>query len=207
MNNGDIECKDAVISMASIQQYKSLLRFRTGLLDIAEGELRTVIQTCDFAKENIKTIPAFIDYLIDQGPAHKYGQDNVFNLLIKYASDSELQRFIYRMAKASRGSLRNALLSLNIKELGLKLAQEIVQYLINVSAQNGYSEQDVINALLKVCNELIDEMLQRINYMDTLTHRGWLSRNGAAFITSGVLLFLFLLLIITLRRSKRKKRS
>jgi hypothetical protein len=207
LNKGDIECKDALISLASIQQYKLLQRFRKDLFDIAEGELRTVIETSDLVKENINTIPVFIEYLIDKGPAHKYSQDDVFNLLIKYASDSELQRFIYRMAKASRGSLRNALLSLNIKELGLKSAEEIVQYLINVSAQNGYSEQDVINALLKVCSELIDEMLHRINYMDNLTHRGWMSRNGPAFITSGILLFLFLLLIISLRRSKRKKRS
>ena len=190
-----------------MQQNTALLKLRKELLNIAEGELRTVLETFDPAKEMVKTVPEFIDYLIKLGPVHKYNQDNVYNLMVAHASNSELQRFIYRMAKASRGSLRNALLSLNIEELGLKSAEEIVQYLINVSAQNGYSEQDVINALLQSCNELLDEMLFRIHYMDNLTHRGWLSRSGPAFITSGILLFLFLLLILSLRRTKRRTRS
>jgi hypothetical protein len=207
MNRGDIDCKDVVLSLAAVEQYKSLLKFRKDLAGIAEDELLTVILNSDLTGANIITVPAFIDYLINQGAQHKYSQDDVFNLLIKYAGDSELQRFIIRMAKASKGSLRNALLSLNTKELGLKSAEETIQYLINVSSQNSYSEQDVINSLIKVSSNMVDEMLHRINYLDNLTHRGWMSRNGTAIITSSVLLFLFLLLILTLRRSKRKKRS
>jgi hypothetical protein len=207
MTRGDIDCKDVVLSLSSVEQYRALLKFRKDLTGIAEGELLTIIQSIDLSVENIITIPAFIDYLISQGSQHKYSQDDVFSMLIKYAGDSELQRFIFRMAKASKGSLKNALLSLNTKELGLKSAEETIQYLINISSQNSYSEQDVINSLIKVSSDLVDEMLHRINYLDNLTHRGWMSRNGSAIITSFVLLFLFLLLILTLRRSQRKKRS
>ncbi len=207
VNNGQIDCKDALMSLVSVEQYKALLKFRDDLSSLADGGLLNVIENCDFSKENIHSASSFIEYLIKQGNTHKYTQDDVFNLLIKYAGDSELQRFIYRMAKASKGSLRNALLSLNLKELGLKSAQETVQYLINTASQYGYSEQDVINALLKVSSDLINEMIHRLNYMDSLSHKGWMSRNGSAIITSGLLLFLFLILLISLRRSKKKKKS
>jgi hypothetical protein len=207
LSKGDLDCKDAVLSMSSIQQFKNLHQFRLDLLKSSENELKASIDTIDLDKENIKSVPAFINELLRQASNKKSGEDIVFNALLKNASESELQRFIYRMSKASRGSLRNALLSLDTKELGLKSSQEIVQYLINVSAQNGYSEQDVINALTKVCSDLLDEILHRINYMDSLTHRGWMSKNGSAIITSGLLIFLFLLLLLSLRRSKRNKRS
>ncbi|KJJ84278.1 hypothetical protein OMAG_001741 [Candidatus Omnitrophus magneticus] len=139
-----------------IELSASALENVDGLLNklsaVAKGDLKIFIDSIDLDALGISTISSLIEYLETSASANGYTIDDVLSALIEVASTviNEAESLLAGLKDLSSGALNTFLKTIDLQQEGIKTAKELIDYLIDNAAGNGYLAGDVHALLLKL---------------------------------------------------------
>jgi len=180
--------------------YSVVELFRELLSARATGTLKTVIDELDIRAMHIDTFEELLDYLIRQSEFHDYNRETVYSLLLDIIRPMNLEDFIASLRRHAGQAIMDALDVLNADLYSTPL--EVIQYLISLADEHGYSERDILNLLLKLVLEKglgIDESASGKGFIHFFSTPG-LTRN--LILVNGIILLIIIFLVF---RKKSKK--
>ena len=183
--------------------YSVVEMFRAMLSTRASGSLKTVIDELDIRAMHIDTFEELLDYLIRQSAFHDYNRETVYSLLLDIIRPMNLDDFIASLRHFAGKPLSDALAILNTDLYSTPL--EVIQYLISVSNEYGYSERDILNLLLKLVLEKgtgIEKTAGGKNLIQFFSQPG-LARD--LIIANGIVILLIILFFVFRKKSKKEQ--
>ncbi|MBN1415042.1 MAG: PD40 domain-containing protein [Bacteroidales bacterium] len=181
--------------------YHTVEMFRDFLSSRATGSLKTVIDELDIRSLHIDTFEELLDYLIRQSEFNDYNRETVYSLLLDIIDPQNLEDFVRSLKRHAGPQILNALALLDDNLYSTPL--EVIQYLIRVSTDYGYSERDLLNLLLKLVLE------KRLDIDESTTDKGFLhlfKKPGLIrnlIIVNGIIILIIIFLVFR-RKSKKE---
>ncbi len=183
--------------------YSVVEMFRAMLSTRATGSLKTVIDEVDIRAMHIDTFEELLDYLIRQSAFHDYNRETVYSLLLDIIRPMNLEDFIASLRHFAGQGILDALDLMNADLYSTPL--EVIQYLISISDEHGYSERDILNLLLKVVLEKgtgPDETKGGNGLIQFFSKPG-LARN--LILVNGIVILLVILFLVLRNKSKKEQ--
>ncbi|MBN2482532.1 MAG: PD40 domain-containing protein [Bacteroidales bacterium] len=194
--------KDVLDDIEQIRSnpYYLVEMFRNTLAEEATGSLKIFLQEIDIRGLNIDTYGKLINYLLRQSEYQEFNREMIYQLLIDIIDISDAGEFVDLLLQFADERITSAIYATDPGLYSRPL--EVVQYLLAASDEYAYTEQDLLNLLLKIFFErkpLIREIPQE---------KGWFF--GAerpalikALIIANTVIILLIIVLIFLRRQKR----
>ncbi len=181
---------------------KNLELFRQHLAKFASGNLKAVIQSLDLKEKNISTFADLLNYLINTSKFHNYNRETVYKLLLDIINADNLGEFVQMLKKHAGLEITQTLESLDMSQFSSPY--ELIQHLIGYTDKYKFTEQDILNLLLKL---VLDKGFGSENQEANIATVK--KPNHMQFWTTLVLVnaLLILLIIILIVRRKKKKSS
>jgi tetratricopeptide (TPR) repeat protein len=135
------------------------------LASYADGGLKNVLADPFLPREKMQSGADLIHYLMSKAGEFKYKEDDVIALLVGAASRDckDTRDFFDKLKLASTGNLASFLANTNLDKLKLKNNLDLINYVISQAAENNYTEEDVINTLLKMMGQnTVNEYLKKL---------------------------------------------
>ncbi len=142
--------KDVNDLFSLLSQNEELKELIGSLTDMASGDLMTVLQALDPAKEDIRNPVQLMDYLMKESESYDYSQEDAVRLLLDYLEKEDLLEIIKLLIGTSSGDLLNLLLNLNTEQNNIYNMDDLYRYLIEQSRYYDYTEEDVVRLFLNL---------------------------------------------------------
>lgn len=126
---------------------KDLLR---NLQQYASPGLKKILLGLNLDSLKIRDAGQLVEYLLSNTGKLGYSQEDVIRALLDMVSSMPVDQFRKKMAEYSTGNLRAVLESLNPGKENIRSVAELIQWLLKQAPQHGYTQNDVINALIKM---------------------------------------------------------
>ncbi len=125
--------------------------FRKNLARHASGNLKAFLQTINLEDRNISTFIDLLNYLINNSKFQNYNRETVYRLLLDIINPQSLDEFVKRLKRHTGHEIQQALNDIDLQQFSSPY--ELIQYLIGHASQYSYTEQDILNLLLKLALE------------------------------------------------------
>jgi hypothetical protein len=135
--------KDIELANDSLLRVKAL---KNALADLAQGNLKSILNNLNLEKENITSEEDLLLYLKNQASNNKFSSallDSLTNLSKNNQNASAL-KLISALKELSQGDLKKLLDSIEINNKTFKSPLEAIDYLITKSASNGASLNELL---------------------------------------------------------------
>jgi hypothetical protein len=149
--------KDEILKL--LLAYSNLLKledFHNHLIKLSDGYLKHALESIHVSDTAFNSESKLIDYLFAQTSSGKFTKAEVLNLLSKLIQHDDLQAFLRNLTRLASGNLKKFLMTINIDKLGIKTAQELIDYLLAQAATHGYTKEDVLKLLMKLAKEQME---------------------------------------------------
>ncbi|HYW94478.1 MAG TPA: hypothetical protein VE870_02705, partial [Bacteroidales bacterium] len=117
------------------------------LQSYAAGNLAAVLDTLDTEKAGITSLDRMMEYLNDHAGTSGYTTADVEALLRKAATIKDLSEFIHDMHRVSKGRLKQTLEIIDPEASAIQSPRELIDHLITISSDRGYTADDVLQSL------------------------------------------------------------
>lgn len=154
--DGNISIKKVIINYKPDEEDEiepldsSLIDFYNQLLELAEGDLKKVLENLDLELSDIRSKEELIAYLIEQARFNNYTEDDVRQLLQKLTANLELNELLRKLTILAERELKTVLQNINLNELGISSPKELIQYLFQESINYDYTKGDVLSLLMLI---------------------------------------------------------
>lgn len=184
---------------------RDLENFRQHLAKNASGNLKAVIQSLNLKEKNISTFADLLNYLINTSKFYEYNRETIYKLLLDIIDAGSLDDFIKMLRKNGSLEITHALESLDMRQFSSAL--ELLQHLIGFTEKYKFTEQDILNLLLKLVlekgfdtgsSEAESEISSRMSQKNLLK---------CLIIGNGLLLILILLFFYIRKKRKKSKKT
>ena len=180
---------------------RNLEIFKQQLAKHASGNLKAVIQSLDLKQKNISTFADLLNYLINNSKFQNYNRETVYKLLLDIIYINNMDEFVAKLKKHGSLEIIQALESVDLSQFSTPYG--LIQYLVGYTDKYTYTEQDILNLLLKLVLEKgfgMDQDKGDISSSGELRHKRLLT---VLLIGNGILLIAIILFFIR----RKKKRS
>jgi hypothetical protein len=180
---------------------RNLEIFKQQLAKHASGNLTAVIQSLDLKQKNISTFADLLNYLINNSKFQNYNRETVYKLLLDIIYINNMDEFVAKLKKHGSLEIIQALESVDLSQFSTPYG--LIQYLVGYTDKYTYTEQDILNLLLKLVLEKgfgMDQDKGDISSSGELRHKRLLT---VLLIGNGILLIAIILFFIR----RKKKRS
>ncbi|MBN1158715.1 MAG: PD40 domain-containing protein [Bacteroidales bacterium] len=175
--------------------------FRNALAEQAAGTLKIFLQEIDIRGLNIDTYGKLINYLLRQSEYHEFNREMIYQLLIDIIDVSDVAEFIELLMQFGDKRITSALYA---TDYGLYSRPfEVVQYLLAASGEYAFTEQDLLNLLLKIFferNPLSSEIPEEQGWFSGLDRTALIN----TLIIANTVVILLIIVIIFLRRQRKE---
>ncbi|MBN2213313.1 MAG: PD40 domain-containing protein [Bacteroidales bacterium] len=179
---------------------RNLEIFRQQLAKHASGNLKAVIQSLNLKQKNISTFADLLNYLINNSKFQDYNRETVYKLLLDIIYINNMDEFVKLLKKHGCPEIIQAIESIDLHRFSTPY--ELIQYLVGYTDKYAYTEQDILNLLLKLVLEKgfdLDKDKAEVPTPDKLKQRKLLI---PLLIANGILILIIILFF--LRRKKKK---
>ncbi len=118
------------------------------IAEYASSDLKKRLLSMDPAKEGLNTPSDVVLKLFEEAGKDKYNSNDVIRMLSDYASMSDLQLFLKKLAELSKGNLRDFILAIDTGKLGINTKQELINYLLNQADNGTIDKSEIILVIL-----------------------------------------------------------
>ncbi len=188
---------------SQLSQRTELINLLQNLTDLAEGDLKTVLEQLDPGKEGINNTVDLIQYLLENAEDHDYTQEDAMSLLFDYLEKEDLSEIMRVLISTASGELQELLITMNLDQLGIHSLDELYAYLLNQAKYHNFTEADVnalfINLLHVVDSNELVRKVEPVNYEGDTR-----KRPGLVYYLLGAGLLLIVFLFLARRRRKRE---
>ncbi|MCB8999749.1 MAG: PD40 domain-containing protein [Bacteroidales bacterium] len=117
-----------------------------------EGKLKEFLKGIDLNESNIYSAEALIDHIYSNADLKGFSRDDVNKLLQEYllGNVNDIDNLRIKMASISDGQLKNFLEKMDVNDYAFGSREEFIDFLKKEALKNGYSVQDVNDAVLKL---------------------------------------------------------
>jgi tetratricopeptide (TPR) repeat protein len=182
---------------------RNLELFRQQLASHASGNLKAVIQSLDLKQKNISTFADLLNYLINSSKFQDYNRETVYRLLLDIIYIDNMDEFVRLLKKHGSSAIIQAIESVDLHQFSSPY--DLIQYLVGYTDKYDYTEQDILNLLLKLVLEKgfgMDEDRADMPSREKTLHKKLLV---PLLIANGILLLIIILYFV--RRKKKKSNS
>ena len=155
-----------VISLLTIKaSHLSLQELVNVLAGYADGNLKKALLGLDLQNEGITNEAALIDYLLDSAAKYGYTRQDVYDMLSKAAANGYMNAgdLLKKMMQGASPGLKKFMQGLNLDSLNIKDAGQLLDYLFKNAAKNGFTEKDVIKALMDMMSSMpLDQFRKKL---------------------------------------------
>lgn len=157
-------------------------------------------------EEEIINIRDLFINILENGKAFGLSPDKIHQLFLAFHDETELDWFREKLSVYAEGALRNTLDRLIRSGQPFKNAYDLVEWLYTNAPANGYSREDVVHLLVRIINDMLQNLLARITEIERMQHKTFpvVPVAGALLLTA---LIIFLLLAERKRRKKKTENS
>jgi len=182
---------------------RNLEIFKQQLAKHASGNLKAVIQSLNLKQKNISTFADLLNYLINNSKFQNYNRETVYKLLLDIIYINNMDEFVAKLKKHGSLEIIQALESVDLSQFSSPYA--LIQYLVGYTDKYTYTEQDILNLLLKLVLEKgfgMDEDKTDVSSISKLRHKRFLIM---LLIGNSILLIAIILFLV--RRKKKRSTS
>ena len=116
---------------------------------VSSGQLLEYLEKINLEDFSFSSADEFINYLFSVAEKEGFSKNDINYALLKLAYDGDLQNIISKLADLSDGQLQKTLRGIDIKKENITDFGSLIQYLLDNSRKNGYTEEDVFRLLEK----------------------------------------------------------
>ena len=129
------------------EDYRAVDEILADFSRYADEELRYILNTIDPERDNIKSRIELREFLINERGVQQSDLDaiEIYSVL-----DNDAERLLMYMIDRSSGDMKVYLENLDLKEVGIDSASELVAHLKQVAGNQGFTPEDVIDAVALV---------------------------------------------------------
>ena len=142
---------EALFKAGVISEMDLLLKELSGLTD--NMELKQYLLDLDAEDEGISTVEELFKHLYEESENQGYTASDVDELYRRYNNLTESEKLINALAGNADGELKKYLEDLDPSTKGISDLSGLVEHLMENTDQNGYSTQDVMDAVKGYVNE------------------------------------------------------
>lgn len=190
------------IELIKQDPYYYVEEFRETLARNATGPLKAFLDQTDIRNLHIDTYEKLISYLLTQSQYHDFNLEMIYQLLIDIIDVSNVREFIDLLLQSADDRMVSAMHATDYELYSTPV--EVVQYLLSVSDQYGYTRTDLINLLIKI-------MIERKPIIrESVEEGGWLSGLERSELVSALIIvngLIIVLVIIFIFRRKQKRKA
>ncbi len=182
---------------------RNLELFRQQLASHASGNLKAVIQSLDLEQKHISTFADLLNYLINSSKFQNYNRETVYKLLLDIIYIDSMDEFVRLLKKHGSSAIIQAIESIDLRQFSSPY--DLIQYLVGYTDKYAYTEQDILNLLLKLVLEKgfgMDKDRADMPSREKTQHGKLLI---PLLVANGILLLIIILYFI--RRKKKKSNS
>jgi hypothetical protein len=130
---------------------KNLEIFKQQLAKNSSGDLKAVIQSLNLKQKNISTFADLLNYLINNSKFQNYNRETVYKLLLDIIYINNMDEFVAKLKKHGSNEIIQAIESVDLRQFSSPY--DLIQYLVGYTDKYIYTEQDILNLLLKLVLE------------------------------------------------------
>ncbi len=182
---------------------RNLEIFRQQLAKHSSGNLKAVIQSLDLKQKNISTFADLLNYLINNSKFQNYNRETVYKLLLDIIFINNMDEFVAKLKKHGSHEIIQAIESIDHRQFSSPY--DLIQYLVGYTDKYFYSEQDILNLLLKLVLEKgfdTDESKADISSESKLKRKKFF-----IMLLTGNIILLIAIILFFVRRKKKKSTS
>ncbi|MBL7111501.1 MAG: PD40 domain-containing protein [Bacteroidales bacterium] len=188
---------------SQLSQRTELIHLLQNLTELAEGDLKTVLEQLDPDKEGIKNTIDLIQYLLENAEDYDYTRENAMSLLFNYLEKEDLAEIMKVMIGTASGELQELLINMNLDQLGIGSLSELYAYLLNQAKFHNFTEADVDALFINLLNVLErNELIRKVDPVDFKGDTG--IRSGLIYYLLGAGLLLIIFFLLLRRRRNRE---
>ncbi|MBN2613028.1 MAG: PD40 domain-containing protein [Bacteroidales bacterium] len=184
---------------------KNLELFRQYLAKHASGNLKAVIQSLDLKEKGISTFADLLNYLINTSELHDYNRQTIYQLLLDIIGTENTADFVKLLKKNAGLDLNRTLELIDMQQFSSPY--ELLQHLIGYTGEYKFTEQDLLNLLLKL---VFDKGLDVGETDITADSQDKTAKKKLATIlilANGLLLLIIIFFILRKKRKKKLKKT
>lgn len=183
---------------------KAVEMFRQNLANHATGNLKAFLQSIDLKASNISTFTDLLNYLILNSKFQNYNRETVYKLLLDIINCTSVEEFVKNLKRHASIEMIQALEDLDLTQFSS--AYELIQYLIGYTDKYSFTEQDILNLLLKLVLEKGFTQDDNQGMLLEIKKQQQKKLVTTLIIANGLLLVLITLFIVK-RKKKEKQKS
>ncbi len=145
------EVRNVMVSMVSGRD-EGLNRMYRNLHDLSSGKIKEAVDEANPEKKEIYSAWELTNYLMDRSQTLGYTNKELIYLFARIASNGnpDVTLFVQKMTEKSTGKLHDLLKNLDLKKLGIKNIQDLLDYLIAHETLYGYTDKDILRTLTRI---------------------------------------------------------
>jgi len=116
------------------------------LASLAEGDLKAALEIIDAKEEGITSMDELYKYLEEQG----FSKSELEDLKMVSKVNNDADNLLKRMIQNSDGELHEYLKTIDLDELGISSAAELLDHLRKTTGEDGFSDQDINQSFSKI---------------------------------------------------------
>ena len=125
----------------------------TELQEESEGALQETLTELDPVEEGISTPREVFEHLYEQSDEGDFSKEDVDLLLARTISQGDTELLYLQLLENSEGPLKEYLEGLDLEKEGINTPEELIRHLEEVAEANGFTMDDVREAMLKVVEQ------------------------------------------------------
>jgi len=130
------------------------------LIALANGELKSFLQSVNLSKLGIQTGNELINYLYNSARKGLINKEELIQLIIHASEKYYLNNLLAKMQLYSSGKLHDFLSELNLKKNNINNIFDLINYLISHSNKDTYSLEELASTFARIASENLDKIKQ-----------------------------------------------
>ncbi|MFO7656261.1 MAG: hypothetical protein R6W78_04275 [Bacteroidales bacterium] len=192
-----------LVEYIKVNADKNLEIFRLFLAKHASGNLKAVIQSLDLKDKGISTFADLLNYLINTSEFHNYNRQTIYQLLLDIIGTGNTADFVKLLKKNASLELTRALELIDLQQFSSPY--ELLQHLIGYTGEYKFTEQDLLNLLLKLVFDKGLDATETDEAAYDVVQKGKKKLVTSLIIVNGLLIFIIIFFILRKKKKKSKK--
>ena len=175
--------------------------------NIAENFRLFVKQTSgtplELKEEKTESIQELLLSILGNKQALGLTTEEINQFVFAFHDETELAWFKEKLSVYAEGALKNTIDHLIRSGQPFKNAYELIEWLYTNAPANGYNREDVVHLLVRIINDMLQDLLARISATERMQHKPF----PVVPALGALLLIVLIILLLIAEKKKRKKKT
>lgn len=163
---------------------------------------QTIGTTYEVKEEKIESMQKLLISILGNGSALGLKAEEINKFLFAFHDKTEIAWFKKKLSVYAEGALKNTIYHVIQSGQPFKNAYELTEWLYTNASTNGYTREDVVHLLVRIINDMLQDLLARISAMERMQHKPF-----PIILPMGALILIALIIFLLINEKKKRKKK